>query len=865
MHIKRITIQGFKSYKDETTTDPLSPHHNVVVGRNGSGKSNFFSAVRFVLSDAYTNLGREERQALLHEGAGQATMSAFVEIVFDNADNRFPTGKDETVVRRTIGLKKDDYSLDRKSSTRAEIASLLESAGFSRSNPYYIVPQGRVTSLTHAKDSERLALLKEVAGTRVYEARRASSLKIVEETERTRLKIAEDLGFIEERLAELDAEKAQLDKYRTLDRDRRALEYAIYALEQEDVAEQLDEIDARREQLAGTASARQEECSALELRIAETEPAIRAARQQLEILQIEREQLATEAEEHARTRAKLESSIQDLEMDRSAGRQGITELRRSADALTRDVRAHETELARVETNYTRALQAETVLRQEFDSNDRQRRLLQQKQGRSGHFNSKAERDRWLDRETVQLSASIEQLHVQYARAEQEQADLRQRSEQAAAKSTAARERADQGTERISEIQVRDVQLREQRDAKISQRKELWRKEARLESELHDLKDELRRAERNIAGTVDRATSEGLAALAELRDSLGLPGIHGPLFELFDVDETYRTCVESIAGASLFHVVVDDDETATRVLAELNRRKLGRLTFMPLNRLHPSSATYPDASDAIPMLGRLQYNRRFHKALQHVFGRTIICPSLDVGSGYARSLNLTAVTLEGDKVDRRGELSGGFVARKGSRLQAARSLMQIRTRVQTAQTQAEQTLAALAVLDQEITQLHSELQALSAQLNQVGSDRVAAKQELKLLAREEAELRAFGESATKSLQTLRAQQLTCEAELSALREERAQPFSRGLDATERQQLAQLVAQVDAQAAELAKLSSERADLEGRRNVLQNELALGLRLRLEEARGQLAQAVAENPDQALGVRSRELAKLEELQQT
>ncbi|ORX72658.1 putative chromosome segregation protein SudA [Linderina pennispora] len=820
MHIKRITIQGFKSYKDETTTDPLSPHHNVVVGRNGSGKSNFFSAVRFVLSDAYTNLGREERQALLHEGAGQATMSAFVEIVFDNTDNRFPTGKDETVVRRTIGLKKDDYSLDRKSSTRAEIASLLESAGFSRSNPYYIVPQGRVTSLTHAKDSERLALLKE--------ARRASSLKIVEETERTRLKIAGGPG--------LDAEKAQLDKYRTLDRDRRALEYAIYALEQEDVAEQLDEIDA-------PASARQEECSALELRIAETEPAIRAARQQLEILQIEREQLATEAEEHARTRAKLESAIQDLEMDRSAGRQGITELRRSADALTRDVRARETELARVETNYTRALQAETVLRQEFDSNDRQRRLLQQKQGRSGHFNSKAERDHWLDRETVQLSASIEQLHVQYASAEQEQADLRQRSEQAAAKSTAARERADQGTERISEIQARDVQLREQRDAKISQRKELWRKEARLESELHDLKDELRRAERNIAGT-------GLAALAELRDSLGLPGIHGPLFELFDVDETYRTCVESIAGASLFHVVVDDDETATRVLAELNRRKLGRLTFM---------AAEPPA----PILGH--YNRRFHKALQHVFGRTIICPSLDVGSGYARSLNLTAVTLEGDKVDRRGELSGGFVARKGSRLQAARSLMQIRTRVQTAQTQAEQTLAALAVLDQEITQLHSELQALSAQLNQVGSDRVAAKQELKLLAREEAELRAFGEGATKSLQTLRAQQLTCEAELSALREERAQPFSRGLDATERQQLAQLVAQVDAQAAELAKLSSERADLEGRRNVLQNELALGLHLRLEEARGQLAQAVAENPDQALGVRSRELAKLEELQQT
>ena len=66
MHIKQIIIQGFKSYKDQTVIEPFSPKHNVIVGRNGSGKSNFFAAIRFVLSDAYTQMGREERQALLH-------------------------------------------------------------------------------------------------------------------------------------------------------------------------------------------------------------------------------------------------------------------------------------------------------------------------------------------------------------------------------------------------------------------------------------------------------------------------------------------------------------------------------------------------------------------------------------------------------------------------------------------------------------------------------------------------------------------------------------------------------------------------------------------------------------------------------
>lgn len=122
-------------------------------------------AIRFVLSDQYTQMGREERQRLLHEGTSTSTtLAAYVEIVFDSTllpsfplpiecrgadsldtDGRFPTSTAEVRLRRTIGLKKDEYSLDKKSVTKAEVNNLLESAGFSKSNPYYIVPQGRVS------------------------------------------------------------------------------------------------------------------------------------------------------------------------------------------------------------------------------------------------------------------------------------------------------------------------------------------------------------------------------------------------------------------------------------------------------------------------------------------------------------------------------------------------------------------------------------------------------------------------------------------------------------------------------------------------------------------------------------------------
>lgn len=72
--------------------------------------------------------------------------------------------------------------MNRKRIQKQEVQSLLESAGFSKSNPYYIVQQGKVANLCVMKDQDRLNLLKEVAGTTVYEERRSESLRIMQET-----------------------------------------------------------------------------------------------------------------------------------------------------------------------------------------------------------------------------------------------------------------------------------------------------------------------------------------------------------------------------------------------------------------------------------------------------------------------------------------------------------------------------------------------------------------------------------------------------------------------------------------------------------------------------------------------------------
>lgn len=92
------------------------------------------------------------------------------------------------------------------------------------------------------KDSERLELLKEVAGTRVYDERKTESLKIMKETDDKVEKVDEMIGYIEERLEELDQEKEELKEYQALDRDKRALEYAMYDKELHEAQEKLAEV-----------------------------------------------------------------------------------------------------------------------------------------------------------------------------------------------------------------------------------------------------------------------------------------------------------------------------------------------------------------------------------------------------------------------------------------------------------------------------------------------------------------------------------------------------------------------------------------------------------------------------------------------
>ncbi|BGP54977.1 Structural maintenance of chromosomes protein 3 [Rhodotorula sphaerocarpa] len=857
MHIKSLKIQGFKSYRDETVVDPFSSGLNLLVGRNGSGKSNFFSAIRFVLSDAYTSLSREERQALLHDSGGAgggATMSAYVEIEFDNTDGRFPTSKPSLLLRRTIGLKKDEYQLDRKSTSKGEVMSLLESAGFSRSNPYYIVPQGRITHLTNQKDADRLLLLKEVAGTKVYEERRAESTKIMDETNAKRDKIKDLLEYIQARLDELEEEKEELKQYQTHDRARRSLEYCIYQRELQDVGEMLDRIEDERNRDIDTANTRREEFNQREKELAS-----------------EHADLSEERRELTKARTQVDCLVRDAE-DASRSSEGRrADVTSELERVEASIAEKEKELGEETRPAFEAKRAEQT--EEQDQLDKVQVTLNglyARQGRRGQLRTRAERDEHLQGLIDAKQEATASRKAREATLVREQEETEKERQEVEAKRVELRNELDAQKAKASEY-VREVKRLEEESAEQNEhRKDLWKKSGKLDMQAQHALETLKSAQRVVSTTMDRETANGLRAVRAIADDLGLDGYFGPLYELFEVEDRYKTAVEVTAGTSLFQVVVDTDDTATKILEQMVKDKSGRITFMPLNRLRVHDVEYPKTNEAIPMINKLKFSEQFRPAFKQVFGRTVVCQTLEIAGAYTRSHGLNAITLDGDKYDRKGALTGGYHDVRRSRLDAVKSLKAAQQREAEFSAERAEVRQALAMTDQEVTTRVGQIKIAQGRLNRLRDEQQPLLSATLRAQEDEDRLKTKLARLESQLAAVRSDVRSLEQECAMWAREAEEEFqaSEGLSEEEEAEMQRLSAEADRRKDALVKLSKEVAKLERAKDLLEMEIKENLSRRRDDLRARLAALDvpgAQEDQAAAGVedlegRKRELKKID-----
>lgn len=869
MYIKQVIIQGFRSYREQTVVEPFSSKHNVIVGRNGSGKSNFFYAIQFVLSDEFSHLRPEQRQALLHEGTGPRVISAFVEVIFDNSDNRIPIDKDEVVLRRVIGSKKDQYFLDKKMVTKGDVMNLLESAGFSRSNPYYIVKQGKINQMATAPDSQRLKLLREVAGTKVYDERKEESKVILRETEGKREKINDLLKYIEERLQTLENEKEELKEYQKWDKMRRSLEYTIHDHELRDCKKKLDELQDKRDNSGAESQKLRDLQQSANDKVKAINKDLRDLKARMQTVFDEKEALQTENQELTKQKAKLELTIKDMQEDLEGEAKAQKRLDLELNKVNEKIAKTQTNLENITPQYEALRDREEECTQQLAAAEQRRKELYAKQGRGNQFTSREDRDNWIRNELKSLNKAIKDKEEQIRKFTEDTGQEEKRRDMLETRIAEINQRVEQHKEIIESNNKSYNEMKAKKDELQNERSALWREENVLQQSLNSLRDELGKKEQALRSMTGKATLNGIMSVQKVLQSFRernmnqelIDGYFGTLIEMFDCEKTFFTCVEVTAGGRLFHHVVDSDRTGTAILQEMNRQHLpGEVTFMPLNRLDNRDTIYPETNDAIPMISKLRYEDKYSPALKHVFSKTLICRSMEVATQIARTQNLDCITLDGDQVSRRGALTGGYYDNRRSRLDLHKSKEEYAQQVTLKESQYTDHKTKLEEIEGQINNVVSEMQKMETRNSKNRDNYEKMKADVRLMTEELKHLQKSQPGKGKSVTNLQSSLEAMQGTAMSLKEELGTDLLSQLSAEDQHEMDKLNDQIKNLTQQNKDSLKERIRLEGEKNKLENLLYNNLIKNRERILMEMQEEVVLNRKEKLVTSDDDLAKVD-----
>uniref|UniRef100_A0A8C2WIJ9 Structural maintenance of chromosomes 3 n=1 Tax=Cyclopterus lumpus TaxID=8103 RepID=A0A8C2WIJ9_CYCLU len=785
------------------------------------------------------------------EGTGPRVISAFVEIIFDNSDNRLPIDKEEVSLRRVIGAKKDQYFLDKKMVTKNDVMNLLESAGFSRSNPYYIVKQGKINQMATAPDSQRLKLLREVAGTRVYE-RKEESISLMKETEGKREKINELLKYIEERLHTLEDEKEELAQYQKWDKMRRALEYTIYNQELNETRAKLDELSSKRETCGDKSRQLRDAQQDARDKVEETERVVRELKSKISAMKEEREQLSAERQEQIKQRTKLELKTKDLQDELAGNSEQRKRLLKERQKLLEKIEEKQKELQETEPKFNMVKEKEERGISRLAQATQERTDLYAKQGRGSQFTSKEERDKWIKKELKSLDQAINDKKRQIAAIHKDLEDTETSKEKNLEQYTKLDQDLNEVKTRVEELDKKYYEVKNRKDELQSERNYLWREENAEQQALAAKREDLEKKQQLLRAATGKSILNGIDSINKVLEHFRRKGInqhvingyHGIVMNNFECEPAFYTCVEVTAGTRLFYHIVETDEVSTKILMEFNKMNLpGEVTFLPLTKLDVRDTAYPETNDAIPMISKLRYSNPFDKAFKHVFGKTLICRSMEVSTQLARAFTMDCITLEGDQVSHRGALTGGYYDTRKSRLELQKDMRKAEEELGELEAKLNENLRRniehiLSITSQDnIDQLMNQMQQIETQQRKFKASRDSILSEMKMLKEKRQQSEKTFMPKQRSLQSLEASLHAMESTRESLKAELGTDLLSQLSLEDQRRVDDLNDEIRQLQQDNRQLLNERIKLEGIMTRVETYLNENLRKRLDQVEQEL----------------------------
>ncbi|SDQ70834.1 chromosome segregation protein SMC [Actinopolyspora saharensis] len=817
MHLKSLTLKGFKSFVS-TTTLRFESGITCVVGPNGSGKSNVLDALTWVMGEqgAKALRGGKMEDVIFAGTSGRAPLGrAEVNLTIDNTDGALPIDYTEvSITRRMFRDGASEYELNGSACRLRDLQELLSDSGIGR-EMHVIVGQGQLSSILQAKPEDHRRLIEEAAGVLKHRKRKEKALRKLDAMQANLTRLTDLTGELRKQLKPLGkqaevARKAQTIQAELRDARLRLLADDLVTARSELARDEANEEAARNKRAEAEKALQQaqEQEKALQEHVDADAP--RLARLQdtwyrlsalqerlngtLRLAEERYKHLSAEQEQHSGERdpAELEAEAEEIAEREETANEEVERVREELSEVVRRRSELETSLQEAERAHMEAVRAIA------DRREGAARL-------SGQVESMRSKVSATDEEIERLASSVTEAEQRAAAAQQ-------------AYDEAVSEGGGQDDTGESDAQQRYDTAVRARDTAQERVNELVAAERATEREIASWQA------RVDALSIGLSRKDGAGALLEAGERV--PGLIGSVTALLSVEPGFEVALATALGAVAEAVVVRGVSDAATALRVLKNDEAGSSGLLVCSTEDPAGDPWPELDGTARWAVELiRAPEELRPTLTALLDRVAVVDDLDRAEALVSAHpEVRAVTGEGDLLGGNWS-SGGATERSGGLIETRAAVDEAESELAAARDRLDTYGATLEGARSELEARQEEVRTAQEQLNEARVQRARSSERL-------SSLKEAARSAADEVERIRKQRSEVERSRQESVDKLAELQER-LEVVESEQQDQQ----EPDTAERDRLASELDD------VRQREMDARLAVRSAEERARALQGKAE----------------------
>ena len=670
MYLKRIEMQGFKSFADKTVLE-FKPGITTVIGPNGSGKSNISDAIRWVLGEqSMKSLRGAKSEDIIFAGTQARKSLGFAEvsIVIDNNDNKLPIEYSEvTVTRKIYRSGETGYFINKVPCRLKDILELFMDTGIGKDG-YSIIGQGKIDEILSNKSEDRRHIFEEAAGIVKYRTRKQESEKKLEQTKLNLLRINDILAEIEANIEPLKLQSDKAKQFLDLREELKSIEVGLFIYNINTYKEKLEQLVKDEDIITSQKEAEDSKMEALQASKEELRQVVDDITAQIENMQnigfessnkiekinseigISNERIQNNNANKQRLETEIlevKSRIEELKEEQKQKLEKKTNLTSNKEKFEKELAEKEAELAELSKKLSaKELEIEGKKQIVQDNIDKKYELAAEINTQDVNYENLEKRKKQLKNEIDSVISELDS--TRYGKNEISKGFYDIESKRNIA---------------VEKLE-KSVQAKEQNMQKLKQYEDEISKltyTQRMKQARHQFLIETEKEKEGYNKTV-----KSLLVACD-KDSNLNKGIHGVLANLISVEKEYETAIEMCLGQSLQNIVTSTEQDAKKMIEYLRTNSLGRASFLPiasvqgkkLDKLTKMDGVIGIASDLV------KCKKEYEQIILSLLGRTVVVEDMDTAIALAKKdkYSFRIVTLKGDIISSSGSISGGSVQTK----------------------------------------------------------------------------------------------------------------------------------------------------------------------------------------------------------